>query len=57
VEQAAKKVTETLVKKGDDYGSFRPDLGGDISVLEDINIVWREAQRHPPVNSDYIPLP
>lgn len=56
-EQAAKKVAETMAKKEDDNGAFRPDPDGDDVVLEDIDTVRKKAQRPPPVNSDYLPLP
>lgn len=56
-EQATKKAAETSVKKESDDGIFRLNPDGDDAVLENIDTVRKEAQRPPPVNSDYLPLP
>lgn len=56
-EQAAKRAAEALVKKEADDGTFKPDSDGDYAALEDIDTARKEAQRPPPVNSDYLPLP
>jgi UV DNA damage endonuclease len=57
VGQAAKKAAEASAKKEDGDGTFRPDPDGNDKVLKEINTVREEAQRPPPVNSDYLSLP
>lgn len=59
-EQAAKKAAEaSLIKKEDnDEGTSRVDMDEDGETpAEDADAVRREANRPPPVNSDYLPLP
>lgn len=59
-EQAAKKAAEAaLIKKEDnDEGTSRLDLDEDGEApAEDADAVRREANRPPPVNSEYLPLP
>jgi UV DNA damage endonuclease len=58
-EQAAKKAAETKVKKEEvDEWDQRLDPDGDeVGPTEDVDVLKKEAERPPPVNSDYLPLP
>ena len=58
-EQAAKKGTETNVKKedGDEWDQRLDPDGDEAGPIEDVDVMKREAGRPPPVNSDYLPLP
>lgn len=58
-EQAARKTTRASFQEDeDDYDdTFKSNRDGDDAALEDVDIVRKEAQRPPPVNSDYLPLP
>lgn len=57
-EQAAKKATETPIKKEKDEITGVPvDPEAPEDVQEDLETVKQEAARPPPVNSAYLPLP
>lgn len=57
-EQAAKKATETPIKKEQDEKTGVPaDPEAAEDVQEDLETVKLEAARPPPVNSSYLPLP
>jgi UV DNA damage endonuclease len=58
-EQAAKKASETKVKKedADEWDQRQDPDGDDAGPVEDVDVMKREAGRPPPVNSSYLPLP
>ena len=57
-EQATKKAAETKIKEDADEWDQRVDPDGDeAGMVEDVDVLKREAGRPPPVNSDYLPLP
>jgi UV DNA damage endonuclease len=59
-EQAVKKAAEVKVKKevdGDEWDKRADPDGDDAAPEEDVEVIKKEAERPPPVNSDYLPLP
>ncbi|KAL3427740.1 UV damage endonuclease UvdE [Phlyctema vagabunda] len=57
-EQAAKRLADGKIKKeeGVDEG-VRGDPDADDGVVEDVDVMKKEAGRPPPVHSEYLPLP
>lgn len=58
--KAAKKAVDAKLKKEEDEDKWdnRADPDGDEAApAEDVDVMKKEARRHPPVHSDYLPLP
>ena len=56
-EQAAKKAAEAKTKEEGEEEGVREDPDEGDAAVEDADAVTREANRPPPINSDYLPLP
>ena len=58
-EQASKKATQTNFKKedADEWGESLDPNGDEAGPIEGVDDLKKEAERPPPVHSDYLPLP